>query len=80
MTHWDIYESSNIYVKLNNPDVKIGDTIEYHTNNQEGLIFAQVIINENGEKSLNIIATGDIFEDYYLITAPYRIENRKNDE
>ena len=43
----------------NNPDIKVGDTIEYISNNQMGYEKYKVILGANGEKSLKLIDSYD---------------------
>jgi hypothetical protein len=61
MTNFRVYEDDgSVDEELrSNPAIKVGDTIEYFSNNQMGYLKYSVILGENGEKSLKVIATYD---------------------
>jgi hypothetical protein len=57
MTNFSVYEGSGEtpYSLLNtNPNIKIGDTIEYLTNNQQGYEKYRVIQNEENPNAKNL--------------------------
>lgn len=61
MTNFRVYEDDgSVHDELrSNPAIKVGDTIEYFPNNQMGYLKYSVILGENGEKDLKVIATYD---------------------
>ena len=65
MTNWQIEESESVYEYLERPEVKVGDTIEIHSNNQLGYKKYKVVLGENNNKDLRTIAdwSMDIFEE-----------------
>lgn len=58
MTNWVIYEGDGetIGSKMASPQVVIGDTIEYVTNNQEGYKKVRVVQGEDGNKDTITLA------------------------
>ena len=64
MSNFIVYEGDkcSLYNLLDNEIVKVGDTISYITNNQEGKRKYKVILNLNGEKDLRIL--GNNIENY----------------
>ena len=67
MTNWVIYEGDDetIGSKMASPQVVIGDTIEYVTNNQLGYKKVRVVQGEDGNKHTIILADWEmgIFEE-----------------
>ena len=62
MSNYKVYEGSSVDDELeNNSNIKIGDTIEYISNNQEGYEKYEVVL-KNGKKDLQLIATYDDME------------------
>ena len=57
--NWDVSEGNNPYDKIKKGEVKLGDTITMVTNNQEGYIKYEVIMNEKGKKALRVIDSYD---------------------
>ena len=54
---WTVYEGeSTVSDKINEPDVKVGDTIHYATNNQQGARTYEVVL-KNGKKGLKLISS-----------------------
>jgi hypothetical protein len=52
---WTVYEGDGtVRDKMNEPDVKVGDTIHYATNNQQGALTYEVVLKD-GKKSLKLI-------------------------
>lgn len=61
-TNWQVYEPDDIYEFLNtDKEIKINDTIEYISYNQEGYKKFAVILNDKNEKTLKLIAC---YDDY----------------
>jgi hypothetical protein len=53
-------EGNSVQNKLKtNPNIAVGDTLEYITNNQMGYEKYKVILNEKGEKKLKLIDSYD---------------------
>jgi len=67
MTNFTVYEGNGtVREELeSNPDIKIGDTIEYLSNNQQGYEKYEVILGDDGEKSLKLIDSYDHQMGYY---------------
>lgn len=64
MKNYSIYEGDNAYNTLQtNPDIIVGDTIEYSPNNQMGYEKYEVILGENGEKKLKLIDSYDLQQE-----------------
>ena len=62
MTNYKVYEGSSVDDELENNDkIKVNDTIEYITNNQEGYEKYKVVL-VNGKKDLELISTYDDVE------------------
>lgn len=61
MTNHQVSEEFEVYTLLHKPFVEYGDTIQLITSNQLGQKLYKVI-NENGNKSLLIVASADISE------------------
>lgn len=62
MTNYAVYEEDRETVRQEletNPDIVIGDTIEYITNNQEGYQKYMVISDASGKKDIKIIDSYD---------------------
>jgi hypothetical protein len=55
----DVEDGESVYEKMYDPDVKVGDTIVYHPNNQQGMAKYVVILNSLGEKDLELIESYD---------------------
>ena len=55
----DVEDGESVYEKIYDPDVKVGDTIVYHPNNQQGMAKYVVILNSLGEKDLELIESYD---------------------
>ena len=53
--NWNVYEGDNPYDKMKKGEVKRGDTITMITNNQQGYVKYEVIMNEKGKKALRVI-------------------------
>jgi hypothetical protein len=58
-----VYEGESLYEKLHEPEVVVGDTIEYAPHNQQGYVKYKVIVNENGEKEFETIDSYDMQMD-----------------
>jgi len=58
VTEYDVTQGNDIYKKLQDPDVAVGDTITYIPNNQEGMASYRVIMTD-GKKSLEQIYYDD---------------------
>ena len=61
--NFQIYEGerNTVWSELKiNPNIIVGDTIEYITNNQLGYEKYKVILDGNGKKSLKLIDSYDI--------------------
>ncbi len=65
MTNWDIEEHESAHEYLEKPDVKVNDTIVVNSNNQLGYKKYKVILDSDGNKSLQTLADwgADIYED-----------------
>jgi len=66
MTNWTIEENENAeYFLTSNPNVNVGDTIEVISYNQLGYKKYKVILGNNGNKTLQVLADWgqDIYED-----------------
>ena len=61
MTNYQVREDFELYALLNKKYIQFGDTIQLITPNQLGQKFYKVI-NENGNKTLFILASADISE------------------
>jgi len=61
MTNFTVSEGSGTaHEELEtNPDIKIGDTIQYISNNQQGYKKYKVVLGDEGEKSLKLIDSDD---------------------
>jgi len=61
MVNYEVNEGNGtVYEELeSNPDIVVGDTIEYITNNQEGYQKFEVVMKD-GEKGLNLIDDYDM--------------------
>ena len=55
----DVEDGESVYEKMYDPDVKVGDTIIYYPNNQQGMAKYVVILNSLGEKDLELIESYD---------------------
>jgi hypothetical protein len=57
---WTVGEPTNVYdfLKTNN-EIKVGDRIEYVSNNQQGWVLYKVVLNDKGKKSLDKISDYD---------------------
>ena len=61
----DIYEGEGetVQLKLEEPDVNVGDTIKLNTNNQMGVKEWEVILDKNGNKATKLIYSyDDVYE------------------
>lgn len=60
MNNYNVYEGEGTVqgVLKNNKKIKVGDTIEYNTNNQEGQKKYEVILDKNKKKTLKEIKGG----------------------
>lgn len=64
--NYQVYEGGSIQIELEtNPNIVIGDTIEYITNNQMGYKKYEVILNEKSEKKLKLIDSYDHQMGFY---------------
>lgn len=61
MTNYQVSEEFEVYTLIHQTYVEYGDTIQLITSNQLGQKLYKVI-NENGNKSLFIVASADISE------------------
>lgn len=61
MCNYQANQENEVYVLLQKKYVQFGDTIQLITSNQLGQKLYKVI-NENGNKSLSILASADICE------------------
>ena len=60
MTNFTVGEGQSVREELEtNPDIKVGDTISYIPNNQQGYQKYKVILGDEGEKSLKLIDSYD---------------------
>ena len=61
---WTVYEGDEGTVsdKMNEPDVKVGDTIHYATSNQQGAKTYEVVLKD-GKKSLKLISSYEMEMD-----------------
>ena len=60
MKNYNVSDGFSVYDELNdNPNIEVGDTITYISNNQMGWKKYKVILNEEGEKDLEEIADYD---------------------
>ena len=60
--NYQVYEGegNSVHNKLKTtPNIALGDTVEYITNNQMGYEKYKVILNEKGEKKLKLIDSYD---------------------
>jgi hypothetical protein len=59
--NWTIEEPTNVYKYLEDKKdkIKVGDTIEYISNNQQGYLKYKVV-EEDGEKTLEVIDSYDM--------------------
>lgn len=59
--NWSIGEPTNVYKYLEDKKdkIKVGDTIEYISNNQQGYLKYKVV-EEDGEKTLEVIDSYDM--------------------
>jgi hypothetical protein len=60
--NYQVYEGegNSVQNKLKTtPNIAVGDTVEYITNNQMGYEKYKVILNEKGEKKLKLIDSYD---------------------
>lgn len=53
-------DGNSIYKQLRKSAVKVGDTIEFVPNNQQGYEKYEVIRNEKGEKALKLVDSYDM--------------------
>jgi hypothetical protein len=62
MENYNVYEDDekSVYDELaTNPNIKIGDTISFITRNQQGYTKYKVVLDDHGEKKLEVIETYD---------------------
>jgi hypothetical protein len=59
--NWSVGEPESVddYLEENNDEIQVGDTIEYISNNQMGYVKYEVILGDDGKKSLKKIADYD---------------------
>lgn len=59
--NWTVGEPTNVYEYLEDKKdkIKVGDTIEYISNNQQGYLKYKVV-EEDGEKTLEVIDSYDM--------------------
>jgi hypothetical protein len=59
--NWSVGEPTNVYEYLEDKKdkIKVGDTIEYISNNQQGYLKYKVV-EEDGEKTLEVIDSYDM--------------------
>jgi len=59
--NWTVGEPKNVYKYLEDKkdEIKVGDTIEYISNNQQGYLKYKVV-EEDGEKTLEVIDSYDM--------------------
>jgi len=62
MTNFSVHEGdgNSVQKQLQKKDVKVGDTIDFVPNNQQGYERYQVIEDEKGEKALKLIDSYDM--------------------
>ena len=58
--NWNVSEGNSAYEKMKEGQVKLGDTITMITNNQQGYVKYEVIMNEKGKKALRMIDSYDM--------------------
>lgn len=66
--NYQVYEGekNSVYKELKtNPNIAVGDTVEYITNNQMGYEKYKVILNEKGEKKIKLIDSYDHQMGFY---------------
>ena len=65
--NWSVYEPESVYQYLeeNDDEVMVGDFIHYQANNQMGNISYEVILGDDGKKSLKQIADYDSMMEEY---------------
>ena len=62
MKNYNVSENNghSVYDELEtNKDIKVGDTISWITNNQQGYMKYKVVLDDEGKKDLKIIETYD---------------------
>jgi hypothetical protein len=64
MTNYEVFEGNGTPKSelATNPDIVVGDTIVYVTNNQEGYTKHRVVLDKNGDKDLELIDDYDMQE------------------
>ena len=75
----DIYEGEGetVQLKLEEPDVNVGDTIKLNTNNQMGVKEWEVILDKNGNKTTKLIHS---YDDYVYEGGKRRRHRRKSNK
>ncbi len=66
--NYQVYEGegNSVYKELKtNPNIAVGDTVEYITNNQMGYEKYKVILDEKDEKKLKLIDSYDHHMGFY---------------
>ena len=65
MTNYEVFEGNGTSKSklASNPDIVVGDTIEFSSNNPRGYTKHEVILNEKGEKALKLIDDFDMQEE-----------------
>ena len=78
MTNYRVYEGSSVDDELEkNDQIKVNDTIEYITNNQEGYEKYKVVL-VNGKKDLELISSYDDMDFEYMGGKKRTNKRRKN--
>jgi hypothetical protein len=54
--NWSVGEPTNVYGYLEEKkdEINVGDTIEYVSNNQMGWVMYEVVLDDEGKKSLKV--------------------------
>ena len=67
MVNYDVYEPKTAQEELRtNPDINIGDTISFISDNQQGY-KKFIVVDDNGNKKLNLIDSYDMQQELSLI-------------
>jgi len=66
MVNYNVYEPKTVQEELRtNPDIIIGDTISFFSNNQQGY-KKFIVVDDNGNKNLNLIDSYDMQQEREL--------------
>ena len=68
--NYSVYEPDDVHdIFTKEPDIAVGDTVEYVSNNQMGYEQYEVILDENGKKTLKLTKTYDDMMDNIMNSA-----------